>query len=303
VFATCLLAACGLGRPGSDSLPLQLNNQWRSAPPQGHAAAADRRNLAAGDNLRFQELSVQVLAVRADPGAPARQRAAQLRLTAGDRREERAVTQGEAFNWGAYHVAVVAIGAQGELGAGLVSVEIGELRTLPGVVAASPIAGGAELRLRIPHTITRITLHHTGSPQPLRPGDDPVASLRGLQSWGASDRNWWDVPYHLLLDLDGRVYAGRDWRYMGETNTTYDPRGHLLISVLGNYELQEPTPAQIDAIVGLMAWAVRYFEVPVERIGGHYDFADTGCPGRFLRRYLEDGSLKRLVAERLAGGR
>ena len=40
----------------------------------------------------------------------------------------------------------------------------------------------------------------------LQPHDDPVQKLRGLQSWGATARNWWDVPYHYLLDLEGRVY-------------------------------------------------------------------------------------------------
>ena len=34
--------------------------------------------------------------------------------------------------------------------------------------------------------------------------------MRGLQSWGAAERNWWDVPYHFLLDLEGGIYEGRD---------------------------------------------------------------------------------------------
>ncbi len=161
------------------------------------------------------------------------------------------------------------------------------------------MAGDAALRLRVPHEIGHITLHHSGSPEPLRPGDDPVAKLRGLQRWGRTDRNWWDVPYHFLIDLEGRIYQGRDWRFMGETNTTYDPRGHLLISVLGNYQLQRPTPAQLDAIVDLMAWAVSAFDLPLDRIGGHYHYADTSCPGTHLRRYLEDDTFLRAVRARL----
>lgn len=65
------------------------------------------------------------------------------------------------------------------------------------------------------------------------------------------------------------VYEGRDYHYMGETNTTYNPQGHFLISVLGNYNLQEPTPMQIEAITDLMAWAVAEFNVPLDRIYGH----------------------------------
>ena len=86
---------------------------------------------------------------------------------------------------------------------------------------------------------------------------------------------------------------------MGETNTAYDPGGHFLISVIGNYERQEPTDAQIDAIADLMAWAIAEFDLSTERIGGHYNYASTGCPGKHLRRYLEDGTLRRMVEARL----
>src|SRR5690606_29147949 len=160
---------------------------------------------------------------------------------------------------------VVAIYGPGELGAGLVALEVATVASLPPAVAQSTTAGGADLRLRIPHRITHVTLHHSGSPEPLRPEEDPVAKLRGLQSWGASDRNWWDVPYHFLIDLSGRVYEGRDWRYTGETNTDYNPAGHFLISVIGNYDRQEPTPQQIEAIADLMAWAIERFDLPLDR--------------------------------------
>jgi hypothetical protein len=209
------------------------------------------------------------------------------------------VREGAAFNWEGFHLAVVAIYSPGELGGGLVVIEVGTVASIPPQVASSDTAGGAAMRLRVPHRITHVTLHHTGSSEPLRPEDDPAEKLRGLQSWGASDRNWWDVPYHYLIDLDGHIYEGRDWRYMGETNTTYDPSGHFLISVIGNYERQEATQAQLEAIADLMAWATAHFDVPLDRIGGHYDYASTTCPGEHLRMYLEDGTFRRMVEARL----
>jgi hypothetical protein len=209
------------------------------------------------------------------------------------------VREGEAFNWGDHHLAVVAIYGPGELGAGLVALEVGRLASLPSRVANATTAGGADLRLRIPHRITHVTLHHTGDAQILRPTDDPAQRLRNLQAWGARDRNWWDVPYHFLMGLDGTVFEGRDWRFMGETNTSYNPGGHFLISIIGNYDKQEPTPAQLEAIADLMAWALKRFDLPIDRIGGHYHYADTGCPGIHLRKYLEDGTLRRMVATRL----
>jgi hypothetical protein len=271
---------------------------WRAEAPVGRAADATRRNLVPGDSLRFGDLGLRVVAAGAEPPTSL----ATLALSHGGEAAEVRVAAGAAVRWGGHRVAVLSVRGEGELGAGLVELEVATLASLPAHIAASDTAGGAEMRLRIPHRITHVTLHHTGSPEPLRPGDDPVERLRGLQRWGRTDRNWWDVPYHFLIDLDGRIYEGRDWRYMGETNTAYDPRGHFLISVIGNYALQEATPAQLEAITALMAWAVARFDVPLDRIGGHYDYAATTCPGTHLVRYLEDGTIRRGVAARLGRG-
>ena len=299
-IAAAAAAAC-LPRRAAPPVPDRIvpHARWEAESPLGYVADATRRNRAAGDSVAFRDLTVTVLgtAVDSSDGAPAD--VVRLRLALPDTSEERMAREGSAFNWRGFHIAIVAIYGVGELGAGLVALEVATIASLPPHVASSDSAGGAAMRLRIPHAITHVTLHHTGSAEPLRPEDDPVAKLRGLQSWGASARNWWDVPYHFLLDLDGRVYEGRDWRYMGETNTTYDPGGHFLISVIGNYERQEPTPAQLDAIADLMAWALKEFDLPLDRIGGHYDYADTGCPGQYLRRYLEDGTFRRMVEARL----
>jgi N-acetylmuramoyl-L-alanine amidase len=299
---------------------------WDAEPPVGQAADADRRNLAPGDSLRFHDFTIELLAMgpapaAAQPGTAAVTRPgsglpteaadagtapdrAVLRLDRGGESHERVVGEGEAFNWRGFHVAVLAVHARpGELGGGLTELEVSTVASLPPGLAAAARAGGAEQRLRIPHEIHTITLHHSGSPQPLGPEDDPIAKLRGLQAWGRAEKNWWDVPYHFLIDLDGNVYQGRDVRYMGETNTEYDPRGHLLISVIGNYSLQEPTPAQIAAITRVMAWGAERFDVPLNRIYGHGDHAETSCPGTHLRRYLDDGTFTRGVRARLEAAR
>ena len=273
--------------------------QWESQPRLGYAADATRRNKRAGDSLSFRDLTITVVSTSVDSSGPKPVDVAHLRLTLGGAREQRSAREGSAFNWQGFHVAVVAVYGARELGAGLTALEVATIASLPAVVAQSDSAGGASMRLRIPHSIAHVTLHHTGSPEPLRPEEDPVAKLRGLQSWGATDRNWWDVPYHYLMDLNGTIYEGRDYHYMGETNTAYDPAGHFLISIIGNYERQEPTRAQLEAIADMMAWAIREFALPLDRIGGHYNYADSGCPGKNLRKYLEDGTFRRMVAARL----
>lgn len=273
---------------------------WEASPPVGEQADADRRNLAVGGVLRFRDLAVTLRAMEAGADSAAPRDAAVLELSAGGEREVRRVVEGDAFNWGGYHLALLAAHPRpGELGAGLAELEVARVGSLPPALAAASTAGGAASRLRVPQQIRAVTLHHSGSAKPVLPGDDVVGHLRGLQSWGERDKNWWDVPYHFLIGPEGEIYEGRDYRFMGETNTAYDPRGNLLISVLGNYNKQEATPAQLEAITQLMTWAVARFEVPLDSIRGHADLADTDCPGSNLRRYLTDGSFREGVRARL----
>lgn len=299
-LATAL--ACSGHRPAPVTVPrppVIPHAQWQATPPLGFPADAARRNKRSGDPLAFHDLTVTVLSTSIDSSGAKPVDVARIRLVEGSATTERPAREGSAFNWRGYHVAVVAVYGPGELGAGLVALEVATIASLPPQIVSSDSAGGAAMRLRIPHRITHVTLHHTGDAQPLRPQDDPAAKLRALQSWGASDRNWWDVPYHYLLGLEGQVYEGRDYHFMGETNTAYDPGGHFLISIIGNYERQEPTPALLASIADMMAWAIGEFDLPLDRIGGHYNYADTGCPGKYLKRYLEDGTFRRMVAERL----
>jgi hypothetical protein len=309
VHVTRLLPLIGLLLATGDRAqpPVIAHSTWQAAAPVGitPAGAAVRRNNGVGDSLVFGNHVVHVMATARDSVNGRAIDLARLELaTAGGTgtavREPRTVTEGRAFNWRGIHVVVVAVYGPGELGAGLVALELAAVASLPAAVADADSAGGAAMRIRIPHQITHVTLHHTGDARPLRVEEDPAQRLRNLQAWGARDRNWWDVPYHFLLDLEGDIYEGRDWRFMGETNTTYDPSGHFLVSIIGNYDQQEPTVAQLASIAKLMAWAIRTNGLSIDDIGGHYHYANTGCPGKYLKRYLEDGTLRRMVEAQLA---
>jgi hypothetical protein len=209
-LAATMACSARLARHGVAKPTVVPHAQWQARPPLGYSADATRRNRAAGDSLAFHDLKVTVLGTRVDSAGGRALDVARLRLALPDTQEVRDAREGSAFNWRGFHVAVVSVYGPGELGAGLVALEVATLASLPARVATSDSAGGADMRLRIPHRITHVTLHHTGDAQPLRPTDDVAAKLRALQSWGATDRNWWDVPYHFLLGLDGTIYEGRD---------------------------------------------------------------------------------------------
>ena len=175
-------------------------------------------------------------------------------------------------------------------------------QTPPGIALVPRDAWGAKAPV-LPvtrHTIDRITIHHTGVKS--NPGRTLEEKLRGLQRFSqnpgrlASGREkpaWADVPYHYYIDIAGRVGVGREHDYVGDTNTTYDPTGHLLIVLEGNFEEETPTPAQMESLRRMIRWAAERWDVPPERLASHKDYAQTSCPGKSL--YAELPALRGLI--------
>lgn len=152
------------------------------------------------------------------------------------------------------------------------------------------------------HTITHITLHHQGEPFPK--GKDPIQYLRNLQQWSRTEKKWIDIPYHYIIDLDGKVYEGRNINYAGDTNTEYDPTGHALIEVVGNFEEVEPNEQQLNATVNVMTWLSIKYNIPVDSIRAHKDYSSkTVCPGKNLYRYIENGYFKERIVKNLSQSR
>lgn len=275
------------------------HSEWEKESPVGNEADAVRRNIAPGEKIEFKDLSLTLKDMKSLSADGKETDQVVLKLSLGDDREQITRDEGEAFNWKGYHIAILAVHTRDdELGAGLTEFEIATIDSLPDHIAKSTEAGDAMNRLRIPHQITMITLHHSGSAKPVTIEDDIPQKLRNLQAWGQRDKNWWDIPYHYVIGPDGTIYEGRDHRFVGETNTRYDPTGHFLICVIGNYEIQEPTQEQIQAVKALMVWAAQEYGIPSDEIYGHSDLADTACPGKYLRKYLENGTFSRSVQNR-----
>ena len=304
VTAIFFLCSCSMfsSQGGAAEYPkpdMVKHEEWQDTPPAGYSATGKRLNIAPGESISFRDMKLELNEMIESKGEDKDDDSIRITLSKNGESEEMKIKEGAAFNWEDYHIAVLAVHTGKELGAGLTEFEITTIDSIPEKIAKSKIAGDAAFRARIPHKIEMITLHHSGSPEPMTMKDDPVRKLRGLQKWGMRAKNWWDVPYHFLISPDGTIYEGRDYHYMGETNTKYNPSGHLLISVMGNYELQEPTPEQLEAITGLMAWGVSKFDVPTSKIYGHKDLAQTACPGKHLYKYLDDGTFIQGVKERL----
>ncbi len=145
------------------------------------------------------------------------------------------------------------------------------------------------------HEIERITVHHTGAlieDNTLSPG----FTRRHQRYHQGSELGWPDIAYHFLIDSHGFVYEGRRWDAVGDTRTSYDPTGHLLIAVKGNFNEQVITDAQYESLIDMLAWGVSSFGIDPDEITGHRDWAATACPGDTLYPQIADGTLATDVA-------
>ena len=137
------------------------------------------------------------------------------------------------------------------------------------------------------HVISRLTIHHTGTAQNV--ARSAADKLAGLQAWSQRDDSlaggqkkpaWPDMPYHYYVAVDGTVAEGREWKYVGDTNTEYDPTGHLLVVIEGSFDRDTLTTAQRRAMDALVPALARHFRIPAERLATHRDYsARTSCPG------------------------
>ena len=153
----------------------------------------------------------------------------------------------------------------------------------------------ADLSKMQEQTITQLTIHHAGD----QTGTTGPARYRSWQAYHIS-RGWGDLAYHYIVGVDGTIYEGRDPRYAGATGTNYDPSGHLLVVVEGNFNNDQPTPAQLDTLTRILAWASIEYDASPSTIAGHRDHASTSCPGNNLYPYIASGEIESWVNELLA---
>jgi hypothetical protein len=152
------------------------------------------------------------------------------------------------------------------------------------------------------HRIRFITIHHTATLQNRKISIE--RKMQNLQNFSQSESRlasgklkpvWFDVPYHYYIAFDGVIAEGRELKFVGDTNTEYDPTGHALIVLEGNFETEQPSAEQLKSIQELSAWLAVKYGVSATEIKAHDDYAATACPGENLKNLFP--ALKQKIAE------
>ena len=159
-----------------------------------------------------------------------------------------------------------------------------------------------------PRAVKVVYLHHTAGP-----GEAPSASqateaarMRTIQHEHQVNRGFADISYSKVVFPSGRAYEGRGWgvkhgaNFDGGTNET-----SYSVCLQGNYEVEEPTAAQIAKVQAVIAEGIELgFVSPSFVFKGHREeiippglqgagetvFAAKGkaCPGRNVLGRMND---------------
>jgi hypothetical protein len=161
---------------------------------------------------------------------------------------------------------------------------------------------GRPLRYRLTEIDPRLdeNVHELGAV--LGDNRNAPARLRQHQRLHQDERGWIDIAYHMSVDRNGNIYQLRDYNFVGDTATDYDPTGHFLVLSEGDFDQEEVTDEQLNGAALTFAWAAQKFHITSDTLKGHSDFAATACPGADLYARLSSVELKRRVDDLVAAG-
>jgi len=145
---------------------------------------------------------------------------------------------------------------------------------------ARPIAG----RVNPMGRITRLTCHHEGatdSPVYFSDYETTKNRIELIRKFHLS-RGWGDIGYHYIVDRAGRVWEARPVSLQG-AHVSENNEHNIGVMCLGNFELQTPSNAQIQALRAIVRQLRRANAIAVKNVYTHQELKPTACPGRSLQ--------------------
>lgn len=147
-------------------------------------------------------------------------------------------------------------------------------------------------------TKSMIVVHHTGM---------PGSNLATVTHQHVVVNGWAKVGYHVVIEKSGEAFRTRADAEVG-CHTVGANTGSLAVCLCGDFNLQEPRPAQWDRLVDVVStWCAQHDIMPSETtIVGHKDLQPVKliagqshpntCPGSLLHVRLPE--LRSMVAAR-----
>jgi hypothetical protein len=132
---------------------------------------------------------------------------------------------------------------------------------------------------------SRITVHHEGNNPFYSTSHTDVARELEAVLGAHRTRRYGDIAYHLAVDYAGRIWEARSLSYEG-AHVLSNNEGNAGILLLGNFNRQRPSAAQLAAMDNLILTLRRTCGIASSRVYGHRDLSPSACPGHHLYPYV-----------------
>lgn len=112
--------------------------------------------------------------------------------------------------------------------------------------------------------------------------DGKSVDYDAIRRYHMEEKGWNDIGYHFLIEQTGDVIStitGRDVRTIGAH--CIGKNDHIGICVVGNYDVgcEVLSAEKMDALVALTVNLMSQFNLPLESIHRHSEYAPKTCPG------------------------
>jgi len=138
-------------------------------------------------------------------------------------------------------------------------------------------------------------LHHsvTVAPNLVAPFDDDFAAIRLIEDIGRQRFGSYGFPYTFAVTPAALIFEGHPIDEVGAHTQGHNTAGAGIVLV-GNYETDKPTDAQMHAVAWLLQEGVRRGWWRTAALdGGHRDTKATACPGKYA--YPRIGEINELA--------
>jgi len=132
--------------------------------------------------------------------------------------------------------------------------------------------------------INQIHVHHTYKPDYSDfNGSNHKRIFNGIKYYHKKVNGWRDIAYHNLVFPDGKVMDGRqiELKPASAINHNY---GTIAVCMIGNFDHDTLTDIQYTQTLKLIRKYMVEFNIPIERIFFHNEFASKSCPGSGIKK-------------------
>lgn len=142
--------------------------------------------------------------------------------------------------------------------------------------------------------INKLTIHHEGwTPVNFTSQATTAERIEKIRQYHTGQNGWGDIGYHYIVDRAGRVWEGRPIQYQG-AHVSKNNENNVGILVLGNFEKQSPSEAQLNTLQSTVAALTKQNRIKSSLVRSHQEINPTSCPGRNMQNKMD--ALRRNVA-------